>query len=127
MQGGIVKHYKIRTMDSGGFYISPRSTFNTLQELVQHYKGEPWGAHPPIAGRAFPLSWAAARQPGCAETEGLLPVTAVALAVKYSDPGLSPCCHGQCLACLWWGAWCQAVPCAHGGCRGLRFKAQSGP
>lgn len=35
-----VKHYKIRTLDSGGFYISPRSTFNTLQELVAHYKSE---------------------------------------------------------------------------------------
>uniref|UniRef100_A0A9L0SP43 Tyrosine-protein kinase n=1 Tax=Equus caballus TaxID=9796 RepID=A0A9L0SP43_HORSE len=33
-----VKHYKIRTLDSGGFYISPRSTFGTLQELVAHYK-----------------------------------------------------------------------------------------
>nr|XP_056700912.1 tyrosine-protein kinase HCK [Euleptes europaea] len=36
----IVKHYKIRTMDSGGFYISPRNSFNTLQELVSHYKGQ---------------------------------------------------------------------------------------
>lgn len=35
-----VKHYKIRTLDSGGFYISPRSTFNSLQELVAHYKSE---------------------------------------------------------------------------------------
>ncbi|XP_037668327.1 tyrosine-protein kinase HCK isoform X2 [Choloepus didactylus] len=33
-----VKHYKIRTLDCGGFYISPRSTFSTLQELVAHYK-----------------------------------------------------------------------------------------
>jgi len=33
-----VKHYKIRTLDGGGFYISPRSTFSTLQELVAHYK-----------------------------------------------------------------------------------------
>ncbi|NWU77751.1 HCK kinase, partial [Onychorhynchus coronatus] len=40
MQGGAVKHYKIRTLDSGGFYISPRNNFNTLQELVQHYKGQ---------------------------------------------------------------------------------------
>ncbi|NXS55314.1 HCK kinase, partial [Brachypteracias leptosomus] len=39
-QGGSVKHYKIRTLDSGGFYISPRSSFETLQELVQHYKGQ---------------------------------------------------------------------------------------
>ncbi|XP_027723526.1 tyrosine-protein kinase HCK isoform X2 [Vombatus ursinus] len=33
-----VKHYKIRTLDNGGFYISPRSTFSTLQDLVAHYK-----------------------------------------------------------------------------------------
>ncbi|KPP66122.1 hypothetical protein Z043_115412 [Scleropages formosus] len=36
--GDTVKHYKIRTLDSGGFYISPRITFSTLQELVSHYK-----------------------------------------------------------------------------------------
>lgn len=38
--GDTVKHYKIRTLDSGGFYISPRSTFSSLQELVVHYKSE---------------------------------------------------------------------------------------
>ncbi|NXG38192.1 HCK kinase, partial [Dromaius novaehollandiae] len=38
--GGAVKHYKIRTLDSGGFYISPRSSFETLQALVEHYRGE---------------------------------------------------------------------------------------
>uniref|UniRef100_A0A8C7IIY5 Tyrosine-protein kinase n=1 Tax=Oncorhynchus kisutch TaxID=8019 RepID=A0A8C7IIY5_ONCKI len=36
--GDTVKHYKIRTLDNGGFYISPRITFNNLQELVSHYK-----------------------------------------------------------------------------------------
>uniref|UniRef100_A0A9J8C2G2 Tyrosine-protein kinase n=2 Tax=Cyprinus carpio TaxID=7962 RepID=A0A9J8C2G2_CYPCA len=36
--GDTVKHYKIRTLDNGGFYISPRNTFNTLQDLVSHYK-----------------------------------------------------------------------------------------
>ncbi|KAB1262344.1 Tyrosine-protein kinase HCK, partial [Camelus dromedarius] len=36
--GDTVKHYKIRTLDSGGFYISPRSTFSNLHELVAHYK-----------------------------------------------------------------------------------------
>ncbi|XP_075294468.1 tyrosine-protein kinase HCK [Opisthocomus hoazin] len=40
LQGGAVKHYKIRTLDSGGFYVSPRSSFDTLQELVQHYRGQ---------------------------------------------------------------------------------------
>ncbi|NXP82979.1 HCK kinase, partial [Ramphastos sulfuratus] len=39
-QGGSVKHYRIRTLDSGGFYISSRCSFQTLQELVQHYKGQ---------------------------------------------------------------------------------------
>ncbi|XP_034060927.1 tyrosine-protein kinase HCK [Gymnodraco acuticeps] len=36
--GDTVKHYKIRMLDNGGFYISPRITFSTLQELVSHYK-----------------------------------------------------------------------------------------
>ncbi|KAG9332502.1 hypothetical protein JZ751_014600 [Albula glossodonta] len=36
--GDTVKHYKIRTLDNGGFYISPRITFTTLQDLVSHYK-----------------------------------------------------------------------------------------
>ncbi|XP_036607270.1 tyrosine-protein kinase HCK isoform X2 [Trichosurus vulpecula] len=35
-----VKHYKIRTLDNGGYYISPRSSFRTLQDLVAHYKKE---------------------------------------------------------------------------------------
>lgn len=46
LQGGSVKHYRIRTLDSGGFYISSRSSFDTLQELVKHYKGEPWHIAP---------------------------------------------------------------------------------
>ncbi|XP_068006309.1 tyrosine-protein kinase HCK [Melanerpes formicivorus] len=40
VQGGSVKHYRIRTLDSGGFYISSRCSFQTLQELVQHYQGQ---------------------------------------------------------------------------------------
>ncbi|XP_053310741.1 tyrosine-protein kinase Lck [Spea bombifrons] len=36
-QGEVVKHYKIRNLDSGGFYISPRKTFLNLNDLVQHY------------------------------------------------------------------------------------------
>uniref|UniRef100_A0A8D2L4B0 Tyrosine-protein kinase n=1 Tax=Varanus komodoensis TaxID=61221 RepID=A0A8D2L4B0_VARKO len=35
-----VKHYRIRTLDSGGYYVSPRSTFKSLQELVSYYKGQ---------------------------------------------------------------------------------------
>ncbi|XP_053104450.1 tyrosine-protein kinase Blk isoform X2 [Hemicordylus capensis] len=36
-QGDVVKHYKIRSMDHGGFYICPRTIFPSLQQLVQHY------------------------------------------------------------------------------------------
>ncbi|XP_030626619.1 tyrosine-protein kinase Blk [Chanos chanos] len=36
-QGDVVKHYKIRTLDSGGYYISPSNTFPSLQELVKYY------------------------------------------------------------------------------------------
>ncbi|XP_047573407.1 tyrosine-protein kinase Blk isoform X2 [Lutra lutra] len=36
-QGEMIKHYKIRSLDEGGYYISPRITFPTLQALVQHY------------------------------------------------------------------------------------------
>ncbi|XP_029903455.1 tyrosine-protein kinase Blk [Myripristis murdjan] len=36
-QGDVVKHYKIRCLDNGGYYISPSSTFSSLQELVKYY------------------------------------------------------------------------------------------
>lgn len=38
--GDVVKHYKIRMLDKGGYYISPSLTFSSLQELIQHYTSE---------------------------------------------------------------------------------------
>ncbi|XP_059837432.1 tyrosine-protein kinase SRK2 [Hypanus sabinus] len=35
--GDAVKHYKIRQLDEGGFFIARRSTFQTLAELVNNY------------------------------------------------------------------------------------------
>ena len=35
--GDTVKHYRIRPLDDGGFFIARRTTFRTLQELVEHY------------------------------------------------------------------------------------------
>lgn len=32
-----VKHYRIRQLDDGGFFIARRTTFKTLQQLVEHY------------------------------------------------------------------------------------------
>ncbi|XP_023346655.1 tyrosine-protein kinase Src42A isoform X2 [Eurytemora carolleeae] len=38
--GDTVKHYRIRQLDEGGFFIARRTTFRTLQELVEHYARE---------------------------------------------------------------------------------------
>ncbi|XP_060793364.1 proto-oncogene tyrosine-protein kinase Src isoform X2 [Neoarius graeffei] len=38
VKGMNVKHYKIRKLDSGGFYITSRTQFNNLQQLVNHYR-----------------------------------------------------------------------------------------
>ncbi len=35
--GDTVKHYRIRQLDEGGFFIARRVTFRTLSELVEHY------------------------------------------------------------------------------------------
>ena len=35
-----VKHYKIRKLDSGGFYITSRTQFSSLQQLVFHYRSK---------------------------------------------------------------------------------------
>lgn len=32
-----VKHYKIKTLDNGGYFVTTRKTFDTLQELVAYY------------------------------------------------------------------------------------------
>ncbi|KAG2468182.1 FRK kinase, partial [Polypterus senegalus] len=37
LDGNTVKHYKIRSLDSGGFFISRRVTFESLSDLVKHY------------------------------------------------------------------------------------------
>uniref|UniRef100_A0A3B5M5D7 Tyrosine-protein kinase n=1 Tax=Xiphophorus couchianus TaxID=32473 RepID=A0A3B5M5D7_9TELE len=39
IKGDHVKHYKIRKLDNGGYYITTRAQFETLQQLVQHYSG----------------------------------------------------------------------------------------
>ena len=35
---GNVKHYRIRTLDEGGYFIARRVTFKNLHEMVAHYK-----------------------------------------------------------------------------------------
>ncbi|XP_025036885.1 tyrosine-protein kinase Blk isoform X3 [Pelodiscus sinensis] len=36
-EGDIIKHYRIRSLDGGGYYISPKTSFSSLRQLVQHY------------------------------------------------------------------------------------------
>uniref|UniRef100_A0A914BUI2 Tyrosine-protein kinase n=1 Tax=Acrobeloides nanus TaxID=290746 RepID=A0A914BUI2_9BILA len=35
--GSTIKHYRIRQLDQGGYYIARRRAFATLQELIEHY------------------------------------------------------------------------------------------
>ncbi|XP_042302908.1 tyrosine-protein kinase Blk [Sceloporus undulatus] len=39
-QGDVIKHYKIRKMGDGRYYICPRIIFISLQELVKHYSAQ---------------------------------------------------------------------------------------
>ncbi|KAH0617794.1 hypothetical protein JD844_016386 [Phrynosoma platyrhinos] len=39
IRGDNVKHYKIRKLDNGGYYITTRAQFESLQKLVKHYTG----------------------------------------------------------------------------------------
>ncbi|KAL7984299.1 hypothetical protein Chor_002869 [Crotalus horridus] len=36
--GDVVKHYKIRSLDNGGYYISPRITFPCISDMIKHYQ-----------------------------------------------------------------------------------------
>lgn len=36
----LIKHYRIRQLDSGGFYIARRIAFSTLPDLIEHYSRE---------------------------------------------------------------------------------------
>ncbi|KAM8967405.1 tyrosine-protein kinase Lyn [Pelodytes ibericus] len=36
--GDVIKHYKIRTLDNGGYYISPRITFTSISDMIKHYQ-----------------------------------------------------------------------------------------
>uniref|UniRef100_A0A8C6Q4I1 Tyrosine-protein kinase n=1 Tax=Nothobranchius furzeri TaxID=105023 RepID=A0A8C6Q4I1_NOTFU len=58
-QGDVVKHYKIRCLDKGGFYISPSSTFPSLQELVKYYShGLCLRLYEPCKQKALQQPWA---------------------------------------------------------------------
>ncbi|KAG7509431.1 tyrosine-protein kinase Blk [Solea senegalensis] len=60
--GDVVKHYKIRCLDKGGYYISPSTSFPSLQELVTYYNRTADGLcrrlYAPCRPQAPQLPWA---------------------------------------------------------------------
>ncbi|KAK2095774.1 hypothetical protein P7K49_027190 [Saguinus oedipus] len=38
VHGDVIKHYKIRSLDNGGYYISPRITFPCISDMIKHYQ-----------------------------------------------------------------------------------------
>ncbi|XP_037541068.1 tyrosine-protein kinase Blk [Nematolebias whitei] len=61
-QGDVVKHYKIRCLDKGGYYISPSNSFPSLQELVKYYSRTADGLclrlYAPCKPKALQQPWA---------------------------------------------------------------------
>ncbi|KPP76094.1 hypothetical protein Z043_104598 [Scleropages formosus] len=53
--GDVVKHYKIRALDNGGYYISPMTSFQSLQELVKYYSRTADGLCQRLTGPCKPL------------------------------------------------------------------------
>lgn len=77
-----VKHYKIRKLDSGGFYITSRTQFNSLQQLVAYYSS----ACPSSPGLQGTGSWARgelAAWPGARPSEG----RGRGISASAADPG----------------------------------------
>lgn len=52
--GEAVKHYRIRTLDDGGYYIARRVSFQSLNELVDHYQRDADGLCTQL-GRPAPI------------------------------------------------------------------------
>lgn len=36
----LVKHYKIRQLDNGGYYVSPNVSFSDIGSMIKHYRSE---------------------------------------------------------------------------------------
>lgn len=55
--GDTVKHYRIRQLDEGGFFIARRVTFRTLSELVDHYSTDADGLCVNLRKPCSQVSW----------------------------------------------------------------------
>ncbi|KAK0133713.1 Tyrosine-protein kinase Fyn [Merluccius polli] len=92
-KGDNVKHYKIRLLDTGGYYITTRTQFHTLQQLVLHYSE---GAD----GLCYNLTSVCVS--GTPDTVGL---THDAWEVSRSSLELEVKLGAGCFADVWFGMW----------------------
>ena len=51
-----IKHYRIRKLDRGGVYISPKKSFSDLLQLVDHYHSEYIASRSNVKG-AYSFLW----------------------------------------------------------------------
>eukprot|EP00045_Choanoeca_perplexa_P007890 m.72484 g.72484 ORF g.72484 m.72484 type:complete len:499 (+) comp14266_c0_seq1:132-1628(+) len=54
-EGDAVKHYRIRRLDAGGYYITQRVTFANLHDLVEHYRRDADGLCDVLRSACKPL------------------------------------------------------------------------
>lgn len=87
-----MKHYRIRQLDEGGFFIARRTTFRSLQELVEHYTKD-------ADGLCVNLRKA------CIQVSGVLTVTMIGIAVGF-DVYVAP---KFCVCVCIWGGGCESV------------------
>lgn len=87
-----MKHYKIRKLDTGGYYITTRAQFNSVQELVQHYIGEGWPSGASMCFRFLnqPIETEAQRR----EVSPRAVVAGPKLELKYLAPSPGSCSVG---------------------------------
>uniref|UniRef100_A0A6I8NEV4 Tyrosine-protein kinase n=1 Tax=Ornithorhynchus anatinus TaxID=9258 RepID=A0A6I8NEV4_ORNAN len=88
-----VKHYKIRKLDSGGFYITSRTQFSSLQQLVGYYSKHADGLCYRLAG-VCPT--AKPQTQGLAKDAWEIPRESLRLEVKLGQG-----CFGE----VWMGTW----------------------
>ncbi|NXP80248.1 SRC kinase, partial [Ramphastos sulfuratus] len=88
-----VKHYKIRKLDSGGFYITSRTQFNSLQQLVAYYSKHADGLCHRLTN-VCPMS--KPQTQGLAKDAWEIPRESLRLEVKLGQG-----CFGE----VWMGTW----------------------
>lgn len=100
--GDNVKHYRIRTLDEGGYYIARRVTFQSLPEMVSHYQQGADGLCTKL-GQPAKKAEAAPETAGLAKDQWEIPRDSIQLSKKLGA--------GQ-FGDVWRGTWNGTTPVA---------------